>query len=96
MIKTNNKQIHKQTNKQKNKQTVLDPQYLSQINSDLHEIFRETSYGYQKIIQAKNNQPTNQLNKQTKKQINIVLDPKSSAKSIQIFTKLSGKIYVVS
>ena len=37
MIKTKKKQIYKQTNKQTN---ILEPIYLSQIKSDLHEILR--------------------------------------------------------
>ena len=49
-------QIKKQTNKQTNKH-LLDPKYLSQINSDLHKTFRRTSRCYHKIIQI--NTPTN-------------------------------------
>ena len=60
----------KQTNLLTNKQTkniVLDPIYLSQIKSDLHKTFRETSYGCPMMNKTKNQ--SNPLTKiQTNKQ----------------------------
>ena len=63
-IKTKKQQIHIQINKQIN---ILDAKYLSQIKSDIHKIFRETSCGYSTMIEAKNNKS---INKQTNKQTN--------------------------
>ena len=57
-------------NKQKNKQTnkhFLDPKYLSQIKSDLHEIFRVGSCGCPKMIKIKIQKNNTQTNKQTNK-----------------------------
>ena len=66
MIKIKNKQVYKQTNKQTNKH-VLDIEYLSQFKSDLHEILRETSFGFSMMIKAKNKPIYKQTNKQTNK-----------------------------
>ena len=59
--------MNKQTNKQTNKY-FLDPIYLSQIISDLHENFRVHSYGCPKMIKIKKNnkQFNTQPNKQTR------------------------------
>ena len=57
------------TNKQTNKH-VLDIEYLSQIKSDLHEIFRVYFCGCPKMIKIKKS-----INKQTNKQ-KTFLDPK--------------------
>ena len=67
--KKTNKSINKQTNKHTNKQTntFLDPIYLSQIKSDLHEIFRVYSCGCPKMIKINKNKS---IKKQTNKQIN--------------------------
>ena len=67
MIKAKNKQIHKQkkqTNK-KQKKHFKDPKYISQIKSDLHEIFREASCGCSMMIKTKNKEFYKQTNKQT-------------------------------
>ena len=64
-IKKTNRSTNKQTNKQTNKH-FLDPEYISQIKSDPHEIFTVYSFGCPKMIKMKNKQ----LNKQTNKQIN--------------------------
>ena len=59
--------MNKQTNKQTNKH-FLDPQYLSQINSDPHEIFRVYFFGCPNMIKIKNKQFNKQTNKQTNRQ----------------------------
>ena len=71
MFKIKSKQANKQTNKQKTNNHFLDPEYLSQINSDPHEIFRVYSCGPPKMIKIKKkNKPVNkQTNKQTNKQL---------------------------
>merc|ERR1711867_293068 len=61
----NKKQTGQQTNKQID--IFLNPIYLIQIKSNLHEIFRVYSCWCSKIIKIKNKQ----FNKQTNKQTNI-------------------------
>ena len=63
----NKKTIHKQANKQTNKKHLLDPKYLSQIKSDLHITFRETSCGCPMMFKTKKNK---QIHKQTNRQTN--------------------------
>ena len=88
MIKTKiNKSLNKKTNKQ-TKKHLLDPKYLSQINSDLHKIFRVPSHKCPKMIEIKNKQLNKQTNQQTNK---YFLKLNISAKSSSVFTKLSGK-----
>ena len=66
MIQLRTKQTKKQTNKQANKH-VLDLEYLSQIKSDLHEIFRVYFCGCLKMIEIKNKSTNKETNKQTNK-----------------------------
>ena len=54
-----------QTNKQIN--LFLDPKYISQIKSDLHEIFRETFCGGSTMNKTRNKQIYKWKNKQTNK-----------------------------
>ena len=68
-IKKTNRSTNKQTNKQTNKH-FLDPEYLSQIKSDPHKIFRVYSCGCPKMNKIKKT-TGQQTNKQTIKQINI-------------------------
>ena len=57
-----NKSKNLQTNKQINK-PFLGPIYLSQIKSDLYEIFRVYSCGSSKMIKIKNKPVNKQTNK---------------------------------
>ena len=45
----------------------LDRKYIDQIKSDLHEIFRETSYGCPTMIKTKKQTKLQTNNKQTNK-----------------------------
>ena len=67
MTKIKNMSINKRTNKPTNKH-FLDPIYLSQIKSDLHQIFRGYFCDYPKMTKIKKNKSKNkQTNKQTNK-----------------------------
>ena len=91
MFKIKNKQVNKQkTNKQTNKH-VLDLEYLSQIKSDLHEIFRVYFCGCPKMIKIKNKSINKQTNKQTSKHF---LDPKYISKVKSDLHKIYGYIPV--
>ena len=68
MFKIKSKQANKQTNKQKTNNHFLDPEYLSQINSDPHKIFRVYFCGPPKMIKIK--KTGQKTNKQTNKQSN--------------------------
>merc|ERR1712215_554326 len=81
------------TNKHTNKQNkhVLDLEYVSQIKSDLHEIFRVYFCGCPKMIKIKNKSINKLTNKQTNKHFYIL---NISAKSSRISTKFSGELSV--
>ena len=67
MIKIKNKQTNKQTNKQIKNKHFLDPKYISQIKSDLYQIFRETFRGCPSMVKTKNKPIDKQTNEQTNK-----------------------------